>query len=447
MKMNCLLPVFFAFLALSCGKDNPEGTSGNDGFPKLETVIPEEDQPMSKKSEKRGICTLLQIGKMPEFLGEGVSWCYNWGHNPLPEAKEAALDAAGITFLPMVWSISFNSEHLAIHQHNGCGYVLGYNEPNLMDQARLTPEQAAKEWVKLIAEAKRLGLKVVGPAVNYGTMPGYGDPTVWYDDFLAQPGISLDDIDAIALHAYMSGGNAVKQVMIRKFAKYGKPLWLTEFADGEAKTAEQQARFMQEAVTYLEADPAVERYAWFMDTITHPAAPHFPLVTGPELATSSVPARTDLGLLYTYMSSYDKETYYPVDVNIPAESYSGQIEEESAPTNSWGPMVSTRLTTDMYGNLEIYGLTPKNWVEYNVDIPKAGKYRLDLRYKATGDSVLLGYFEGENDGIFSLPDTGVDEWFTKGFVVSLKAGKQTIRLTGFEGDVCLNWLRITSPLK
>lgn len=449
MKTHLLYTFCIGLSLFSCEKEISieDAAKLKATFPKLEAEIPASDHRMGPAGAKRGICTLFQIDQMPLFLGEGVSWCYNWGHNPLPDDKQDLLDQMGMTYIPMVWSGTARADHLIVHQQNGCGYVLGFNEPNLMDQAKLTPQQAAKLWKDLIATAKSLQLKVVGPAVNYGTLPGYGDPTVWYDEFLAQPEVSIDDIDAIAVHAYMNSGNAVKQLMIRKFAKYGKPLWLTEFANGEARTAAQQAEFMQEAVTYLEADPAVERYAWFMDTITYPEAPHFPLVTGPQLGTSPSAQVTELGTLYTYLSTFDKQTFYPVDHNIPAESYSGQVAEESAPLSSWGPMVHTRITSDMLGNLEIYDLAPDGWVEYNIDIPKTGKYRLDLRYSTSQDVILTGVFPGAPDGVFQLPSTGNGQWLTAGFELPLNAGKQTIRLKPLQGTLALNWLRFTSPKK
>lgn len=416
-------------------------------FPELDADMPEEDHSLQKRSAKRGMCTLFLVEEMPLLMSEGVSWCYNWGHSTFNADRIALLKDVNIEFLPMSWSLPFNIEDLVVHYENGSGYILGYNEPNLKDQANMTPKQAAKGWPELVSAAKTLGMKLVGPAVNYGTLEGYGDPVVWYDEFLSQPGVSIDDIDAIALHCYMPNGNAVKSLMIRKFAKYGKPLWLTEFANGDARTPEQQATFMQEAVTYLEADPAVERYAWFMDTIHQPAAPHFPLVTGPEVGTSPTPELTDLGRLYTYMSSFDKETAYPVDHNIPAECYSGQVIEDSASKDAWGPVVATRITSDMAGNLEIYGLKKDTWVEYRINLPATSKYRIDLRYSSSKDAMLLAEVAGAPNGIFEMSHTTSGEWTTSGFEMALPKGEHTLRLTVMEGEPVLNWLCVTSPME
>lgn len=446
--VSCLWTVFAVVTA--CQEKEltvQEAAQMSVDFPMIDADMPEEDRPLQKRSAKRGICTLFLVEEMPLLMAEGVSWCYNWGHGTFNAERTALLRDVGMEFLPMSWSLPFNINDLVIHYQNGCGYILGYNEPNLKDQANMTPKQAAKGWPELVSAAKSLGMKLVGPAVNYGTLEGYGDPVVWYDEFLSQPGVSIDDIDAIALHAYMPSGNAVKSLMIRKFAKYGKPLWLTEFANGDARTPGQQAAFMQEALSYLEADPAVERYSWFMDTIHQPAAPHFPLVTGPKVGTSSSPELTDLGRLYTYMSSYDKETSYPVDHNIPAECYSGQIIEETAAKDSWGPTVATRVTTDMIGNLEIYGLKKDMWVEYRISVPYTSKYRIDLRYSSQKDAMLLAEVKGAPNGIFDLHATGTKEWTTDGFEMALPKGEHMLRLTVMEAEPVLNWIRITSPLK
>ena len=191
-----------------------EALSMQATFPELDSFMPEPDVPSQGKSAKRGVCTNFRINNMPELLGSGVTWCYNWSHNPLSEDRWAMLQSNGMVCLPMVWNAGYTEENLAtfLAHDPAANYVLAYNEPNLTDQANMTPAQAAEHWPDFVASAKRLGLKIVGPAVNYGTLPGYGDPVTWYDEFLTYPGVSLDDMDAIALHCYMPNGNAVKTI-------------------------------------------------------------------------------------------------------------------------------------------------------------------------------------------------------------------------------------------
>jgi hypothetical protein len=53
-----------------------------------------------------------------------------------------------------------------------------------------------------------------------------------------------------------------------RFKKYGKPIWLTEFACGDTSarsgTVDGQKAFMDEAVPLLEGRSDVFRYAWFI---------------------------------------------------------------------------------------------------------------------------------------------------------------------------------------
>lgn len=450
-----LMPALLAAFALgicSCEKVDPNDLSKidyNAEFPKLNTIIPEHDVYKQQKSQKRGICTNFRIPTMPELMGSGISWCYDWGHGRKSDDRMQMLKANGITFYPMVWNAGYSAADLATHiaADPNSNWVLGYNEPNLTDQANMTPSQAAEHWPGLVAAAKQIGLKVLGPAVNYGTLPGYNDPVKWYREFMADPRVNPDDIDAIALHSYMPGAEQVKK-MIRDFKEFGKPIWLTEFANGNATSPEGQWGIMSSLCTYLEADPVVEKYSWFMDnTGTNNKAPHFPLVTLPELGEGGSESHlTDLGTVYINMSSFDKETYYDVNENIPAEHFSGHNVEESAEGDEWTVGVMPRVTTDMYGTLDIYGFTEDKWVEYCIDVPKTSLYRLDIRYAAVREVVLTVSAPGVDDKMIRLDGTGAaDEWLTAGNNIVLKQGRQTVRLTCNMGNASLNWLRFTAP--
>ena len=46
-------------------------------------------------------------------------------------------------------------------------------------------------------------------------------------------------------------------------AAFTQPIWLTELACDDAATPADQLGFLADAVTYLEAEPRVARYAWF----------------------------------------------------------------------------------------------------------------------------------------------------------------------------------------
>ena len=176
-------------------------------------------------------------------------------------------------------------------------YLLVVNEPNLTEQANLTPQQAAALLPRFEAIAQHTGVKIVGPQITWGTMPGYSDPVLWMDAFYAAyrsaHGGRDPQIDYLGFHWYDYGLGG----QLDRLTKYGKPFWVTEFAnwhngDGSAQidsSAKQQAQ-MTDMVATCEGRPDVFRYAWFTGRWSNDT--HFTSL----LAASGV--LTDLGRLY-----------------------------------------------------------------------------------------------------------------------------------------------------
>lgn len=140
----------------------------------------------AEKSAKRGIAYDIALPADLSALSSGVSWWYNW--SPKPHDRLASYDYAsmyGVDFIPMVWNGNVDDGQLKQYllAHPAIRYLLVINEPNLLDQANMTPEAAASFWPRLEQIAAQTGVKLVGPAMNWGTMPGYGDPVVWLDAF------------------------------------------------------------------------------------------------------------------------------------------------------------------------------------------------------------------------------------------------------------------------
>ena len=70
--------------------------------------------------------------------------------------------------------------------------------------------------------------------------------------------------DFLATHLYSCNADAL-QWYLNDCKKYNLPIWLTEFAcpNGAAGPVSHQEAFMSAALTVLDADEGVERYAWF----------------------------------------------------------------------------------------------------------------------------------------------------------------------------------------
>ncbi|KPY16217.1 Uncharacterized protein ALO54_04879, partial [Pseudomonas syringae pv. philadelphi] len=125
------------------------------------------------KSAKRGIAYEIAQPADLSALSAGVSWWYNW--SPKPHDRLASYDCAsmyGVDFIPMVWNDNVDDGQLKLYlqAHPAIRYLLVINEPNLLDQANMTPEAAARFWPRLEQIAAQTGVKLVGPAMNWGTM-------------------------------------------------------------------------------------------------------------------------------------------------------------------------------------------------------------------------------------------------------------------------------------
>jgi hypothetical protein len=228
--------------------------------------------PVAAKSAKRGVAYNFATLADLQAVAAGVSWWYNWGSKPDMALPSNAAAQVGMDYIPMLWNASYvaGTVEAYIKANTNIKYLLVMNEPNLVDQANLTPTQAAAAWPGYEAVAAATGAKIVGPAITWGTMTGYSDPVVWMDAFIAAyqsaNGGRSPKIDYIAFHWYDYGLAG----QLDRLAKYGKPFWVTEMAnwhngDGSAAidTLAKQQQQMTEMVNTCETRPDVFRYAWF----------------------------------------------------------------------------------------------------------------------------------------------------------------------------------------
>ncbi|MBN1127518.1 MAG: glycoside hydrolase family protein [Chitinispirillaceae bacterium] len=228
--------------------------------------------PSHARSFKRGLAYGYNAPADLAAISPGVHWWYNWAVTP-ETAVADVYRTYGMEFVPMAWGAGFNTTRLRtfLQSNPDVKYILGFNEPNFRSQANLTPSAAAAAWPALEAIADEFNLEIVGPAVNYcgdcvsenGT--SYTDPVVYLDDFFAVcPGCR---VDYIAVHNYMCYRSAL-QSYINRFYKYGKKIWLTEFAcwdqPASVVTSQFQIDYMRAALSALESDTMVFRYAWFI---------------------------------------------------------------------------------------------------------------------------------------------------------------------------------------
>jgi hypothetical protein len=235
----------------------PGGSGGAAGAP-------------SRASCKRGVAYGFDpAGAVSDLqaLSPSVSWFYNWSSRP-PAQLVGEYERLGVEFVPMLWNASFNVDDVVARIPAGAKYLLGFNEPNFHSQANLTPDQAAAAWPRVEEVARRRGLTLVSPAVNYcGGGCNATDPVDWLDRFFAA--CQGCRVDHVAVHWYACYGSALSWY-IGRFKKYGRPIWLTEFSCGDegVQPVSRQQSYMKEALAYLEGDKDIFRYSWFSGRTT-----------------------------------------------------------------------------------------------------------------------------------------------------------------------------------
>ncbi len=287
-RRRLLLAALAGASVAACGGGGDGG--GGTGDPGASPAPGAGSQPLPRtKSAKRGIA--YDLGAAADFaaLAPGVSWWYGWGSQVHGGTSIDLRASHGMDFIPMLWNGNFNDAQIVqmLQADPAIRHLLVVNEPNLVDQANLTPAQAAALWPRFEAIAQATGVQIVGPQVTWGTMPGHADPVVWLDAFHAAyrgaHGGRDPRIDCLGFHWYDYGLAA----QLDRLTRYGKPFWVTEMAnwhvgDGSAEidsVAKQKVQ-MSDMVATCEARADVQRYAWF--TGRWNPDPHFTsLLAGP----------------------------------------------------------------------------------------------------------------------------------------------------------------------
>ena len=234
------------------------------------------------KSSKRGIAYDLAATGDYAAISPGTSWWYNWSELPNAAVPQGVLPQYGMDYVPMLWNGSFDDAAVVqgLLAHPFVHYLMVLNEPNVAGQAYMTPQDAAALWPRYEAIAAATGVKLVGPQITWGTMPNYQDPLGWLDAFYAayeaNNGGREPEIDYLGFHWYDYG----LADQLDRLDKYGKPIWVTEFANWHSQddgaqidTLAKQEAQMQDMVSTLETRADVFRYAWFTGRVS--PDPHF----------------------------------------------------------------------------------------------------------------------------------------------------------------------------
>lgn len=385
------------------------------------------------KSKKRGIAYGSNTEADLKAFSKSLSWWYNW--SPRPDSKVALVyQNYGMDFVPMTWNANYSETELRTFytNHPEAKFILGFNEPNFTTQANMTPSQAAAAWPKVEKIAKDFGLKIVAPAVNYADKPvtengvTYSDPIAYLDAFFAA--CPTCQVDYIAVHNYMCYAGALTND-IKRYKKYKKPIWLTEFAcwDQQNITLAMQKDYMMGAIDYLEGDTCVFRYSWFNGNRTQ----SYPYL---DLLKSTAGQLTELGQLYVNFNPIHDTSYYaPVPARLEAENYSSMSG------------ISIQGTADISGTANVGWIDANDWMEFNIQVPETKDYTFYFRIASTASTSLEIREKGVKLQALQIPSSGGwQNWKTLNTTVSLTAGKHVLRVFTSRGSFNFNWLEITN---
>lgn len=383
------------------------------------------------KSPKRGLCVDQGKTNAADFavLAPGVSWFYDWG-----TSTNIDYAPSGIVFVPMTWNTGYNKNDLTsfLDKHPEVEYLLAFNEPNFRTQSNATPSQAAAAWPALEKIADQYGLKLVSPAPNWcgdcvkegGTT--YYSPYQWLADFFTKcPDCR---VDYIGIHFYMGDKNAVKGSIDSLWNQFHKPIWLTEFnmdknGMGDNGTVDEQRAFMVNLIDWMEQDPHVFRYSWFLTRggIT------------PDLMSSTRGQLSLLGNVYAHMSSYDSTYWHSVDTRIEAEHY---IQMSN---------VSLVASTDVDGDLSVGYTTAGSQLSYQVEVPTTTEYELVLRTAGEQTTSVAIYIDGNALSNISIPSSGGwTKWQNVTQRLNIPKGKHILTLAINSGSCDFNWLQLNN---
>lgn len=235
----------------------------NYGSPSSSSAAPSSSSAASYgnsgKSGKRGVA--YNDAKLTDCLvsSPSVSWGYNWGSSSSGLSED-------VEFIPMLWGPKSEftdswSDNAKDAIKSGSKTLFSFNEPDLGEQANLTPQQAADAYKQYMQPLASDDVKICAPSVtNGGGDKGLG----WLSSFLEA--CSDCTIDCLNVHWYDSADN------VEYFKKHvndaldladgKKPVYVSEFA--ATGSDDQISEFLETVMPWMDGQDNVAGYAYFM---------------------------------------------------------------------------------------------------------------------------------------------------------------------------------------
>jgi hypothetical protein len=210
--------------------------------------------------DKRGLA-YNDISLLSAFVGSLANWCYNWASTP------SGTVPGSFEYVPMLWGLesSFTSLWDAAVKSalaSGSTHILSFNEPDLSTQSNIGYQAAAAGYMTYMqpyAGQAKLG----SPAVTNGD-PASGMGLGYLTNFMNSCHDLGCQVDFITIHWYDTATNIqyFQDHVTQAYTAGGnRPVWITEF--GASGTTQEQQTFLDAVLPWLDAQPFVERYAYF----------------------------------------------------------------------------------------------------------------------------------------------------------------------------------------
>jgi hypothetical protein len=321
-----------------------------------------------------------------------VSWFYNWGFNDVsvPEREYAA----------MTWgrtSVTNAGNLETLTNKTGITHVLSFNEPDNTGQANVAANVADTLHQRLAQTGLRLG----SPA------PTESQAFVWLPNFMGRTRPAGIKVDFVAVHWYDWGSwlqtlntspnvtnlfTRFKNYVNYVYAMYGKPIWITEFNANPNTSSATHEAFIALALPWLEAQPFVERYAYFFPPglqAVDPLGYLTPIGQAYKNFSASTPAIT---------KNYDNTELMTSDVNITFEAEQAAIYNTGTALQSCTVASGGQMANAVTGNLRI-GF-------HDINVPVSGTYKIDVGYLTTSARTLTFRTNHGTPQTINIPASG-----------------------------------------
>jgi hypothetical protein len=167
---------------------------------------------------------------------------------------------------------------IAIANAQDSGWLMGFNEPNLANQANISPAQGAILWKQIEDAALPAGIKLVAPTPNPGNPGSFGNPYghqwIWFmvQEYQTRYHKS-PHFDALSWNVYGNNGTELISFLITRRQEalqrgYNVPIWVPEYAGNCLGTVSNNQSVMLAATPWLESTSWIGRYAWFANRLT-----------------------------------------------------------------------------------------------------------------------------------------------------------------------------------